>query len=133
MRGVRASSSLRNDELIMSIPYSLIFTVEQGKKTRTGKAILEHGIDELFDAPKHIFLMIFLLLEKEKGDHSFFSPYINILPSSKDLQCMPIFWEPGELALLKGTPDVSREIQTRSLCRGFATSPFPVAFLCLPE
>eukprot|EP00949_MAST-11_sp_MAST-11-sp1_P002718 g2718.t1 len=112
VRGVRASSSLRNDELIMSIPYSLIFTVEQGKKTRTGKAILEHGIDELFDAPKHIFLMIFLLLEKEKGEHSFFSPYINILPSSKDLQCMPIFWEPRELALLKGSY-ILHQIQLR--------------------
>ena len=63
-----------------------------------GKMILSSGID--LDAPKHIFLMIFILVDR-KNPQSFFRPYYDILP--KTLNNMPIFWNQAELKYLEGS------------------------------
>ena len=52
------------------------------------------------DAPKHIFLMVFMLLDM-KNPASFFRPYYDILPPT--LSNMPIFWKSHELAYLEGS------------------------------
>jgi histone-lysine N-methyltransferase SETD3 len=52
------------------------------------------------DAPKHIFLMIYMLIDRKKPD-SFFKPYYDILPPT--LHNMPIFWGPEELKYLEGS------------------------------
>ncbi len=53
-----------------------------------------------FDAPKHIFLMLFMLIDRA-SPNSFFKPYYDILPAT--LHNMPIFWTDAELALLTGS------------------------------
>ena len=54
------------------------------------------------DAPKHIFLMIYLLWDRKmRGSSSFFAPYYDILP--KSCRNMPVFWSKDELALLEGS------------------------------
>lgn len=100
VRGVHTKQPISENEVIMRIPYKCCITVEMGKATSTGKIILENKIETRFDAPKHIFLMLYMMIDGE-DDNSFFQPYYNILPES--LSCMPIFWDQEEYKLLKGS------------------------------
>ena len=69
-----------------------------GKGTEVGRAVLEAELE--LDAPKHVFLMLFLLLDRRDAA-SFFAPYYNMLPST--LRNMPIFWDAHELEWLQGS------------------------------
>jgi protein-histidine N-methyltransferase len=66
--------------------------------SQIGRLILESNIE--LDAPKHIFLMIFMLLDR-RNPRSFFKPYYDILPPT--LKNMPIFWSQEELTYLQGS------------------------------
>ena len=66
--------------------------------SQIGRAILASGVD--LDAPKHIFLMLFMLVDR-KDPRSFFRPYYDILPAT--LSNMPIFWGAEELRHLAGS------------------------------
>jgi histone-lysine N-methyltransferase SETD3 len=71
-----------------------------GQETPIGQAILRSDLD--LDAPKHIFLMIYLLWDRKvNGARSFFHPYYEILPQT--LSNMPIFWSQPELDCLRGS------------------------------
>jgi histone-lysine N-methyltransferase SETD3 len=84
----------------MSIPRACLITVEMGQATPIGQAVLHSDLD--LDAPKHIFLMIYILWDRKiNGDQSFFHPYYEILPPT--LRTMPIFWTRDELAMLEGS------------------------------
>jgi len=52
------------------------------------------------DAPKHIFIMVFMLMDR-RDENSFFKPYYDILPPT--LRNMPVFWNEEELSYLKGS------------------------------
>jgi histone-lysine N-methyltransferase SETD3 len=100
MRGVHAVSHIPPGTVCMTIPRRCLITVEMGQATPIGQAILQSDLD--LDAPKHIFLMIYLLWDRKvNGPLSFFWPYYEILP--KTLQNMPIFWSESELAELQGS------------------------------
>ena len=100
MRGVHARSHIPPNSLVMSIPRRCLITVEMGQATPIGQAILHADLD--LDAPKHIFLMIYLLWDRKvNAERSFFHPYYEILPQT--LRNMPIFWTPEELAALDGS------------------------------
>ena len=76
-----------------------------GQSTPIGCKILSSDLE--LDAPKHIFLMIYLLWDKAvHGSSSFFAPYYDVLP--RRLRNMPIFWDEDELAGLKGSHLVSQ-------------------------
>lgn len=62
------------------------------------KKIIEANLD--FEAPKHIYLLLFLLIDGEKPD-SFFRPYYDTLPQTTPN--FPIFWDEEELEWLKGS------------------------------
>ncbi|KAJ1430215.1 hypothetical protein B484DRAFT_396031 [Ochromonadaceae sp. CCMP2298] len=98
VRGCHAKEDVYDEEVIIEVPLKCLITVEMGKETHVGKAILSSRIE--LDAPKHIFLMIFMLLDRKKAD-SFFQPYYDILPET--LSNMPIFWDAGELKFLEGS------------------------------
>lgn len=100
VRGVHTSSDIDSDEVIMRIPYKCCITVEMGKQTSTGKLLIQKKVDSLFDAPKHIFLMLFIMIDGE-DEKSFFQPYYNILPTA--LSCMPVFWRDEEYQWLRGS------------------------------
>ena len=104
-----------DDEIIIEVSLKCLITVEMGKDTyvrypsqlfcfhlnnvdQIGRAILSSNID--LDAPKHIFLMIFMLMDR-KDPQSFFRPYYDILPAT--LSNMPIFWSEEELRGLEGS------------------------------
>jgi histone-lysine N-methyltransferase SETD3 len=98
MRACHAVSNVDEEETIVEVPLKCLITVEMGKDTQIGRAILDSNIE--LDAPKHIFLMIFMLLDRQ-NPRSFFQPYYDILPPS--LSNMPIFWTPTELGYLEGS------------------------------
>ena len=98
VRGCHTMAEIDEDEIVIQISLKCLITVEMGKDTSIGRAILASNID--LDAPKHIFLMIFMLIDR-KNPNSFFKPYYDILPPT--LHNMPIFWREDELALLKGS------------------------------
>jgi histone-lysine N-methyltransferase SETD3 len=100
MRGVHAKTNISIDAICVAIPKKCLITVEMGQATDIGQIILRSDLD--LDAPKHIFLMIFLLWDlKVNGEKSFFKPYYDILP--KTLSNIPIFWNNIELEYLKGS------------------------------
>jgi len=100
MRGVHAKTSIPPQTICVSIPKSCLITVEMGQSTPIGRKILQSDLE--LDAPKHIFLMIYLLWDRKvHGSKSFFAPYYDILP--KTLRNMPIFWNETELAGLRGS------------------------------
>jgi histone-lysine N-methyltransferase SETD3 len=71
---------------------------QMGKATPIGRLISAANLD--LDAPKHVYLMIYLLCDR-LSPTSFFKPYYDILPPT--LSNMPIFWSNDELQLLKGS------------------------------
>ena len=100
LRGVHARRHISPNQVIMSIPRRCLITVEMGQVTPIGQAILHADLD--LDAPKHIFLMIYILWDRKvHGARSFFAPYYDILPPT--LSNMPIFWTPQELKELQGS------------------------------
>ena len=100
MRGVHALTNLPPQAIIVSIPLRCLITVEMGQNTPIGRKILSSDLE--LDAPKHIFLMIYLLWDRAvHGNNSFFAPYYAVLP--KRLRNMPIFWSQDELQMLKGS------------------------------
>lgn len=100
MRGVHARQHIPPNTVCMSIPRSCLITVEMGQATPIGQAIYSSDLD--LDAPKHIYLMIYILWDRKvNGKNSFFAPYYDILP--RTLHNMPIFWTRDELANLEGS------------------------------
>jgi hypothetical protein len=100
MRGVHSRRHIPPNTICTSIPRQCLITVEMGQATPIGQAILQSDLD--LDAPKHIFLMIFLLWDRKvNGANSFFHPYYEILPPT--LSNMPIFWSEDELEALQGS------------------------------
>lgn len=100
MRGVHAVTHIPPNTICMSIPRRCLITVEMGQATDIGRAVLQSDLD--LDAPKHIFLMIYILWDRKvNGASSFFHPYYEILP--RTLHNMPTFWSEAELAELQGS------------------------------
>jgi len=100
MRGVHARCTIPPNTVCVAVPRKCLITVEMGQATDIGQAILNSDLD--LDAPKHIFLMVFLLWDRKvNGAKSFFKPYYDILP--KTLHNMPIFWSDEELSYLDGS------------------------------
>ncbi|RHY55609.1 hypothetical protein DYB34_011547 [Aphanomyces astaci] len=97
VRGVHARDTFVAKERVMRIPLNCLITVEMGKATELGQRLLHLE----FGAPKHIYLMMYLLTDMELGNGSFFKCYYDSLPSS--LSNMPIFWTAHELAWLQGS------------------------------
>lgn len=62
VRGVHVKNLVENKQQLMTIPLDCLITVEMGKDTSTGQKIQHLK----FAAPKHIYLMLFLLLDREK-------------------------------------------------------------------
>jgi histone-lysine N-methyltransferase SETD3 len=96
-RGVHALTRIPNDKIILEVPLPLIMTSEVAKDSDIGKKIINSGCKL---RSTHSYLAAFLCQEKHKKN-SFWAPYIRILP--QNYRNMPIFFEEGELKLLKGS------------------------------
>jgi protein-histidine N-methyltransferase len=100
MRGVHANRFIPPNTVCMSIPRRCLITVEMGQATDIGRIVMAADLD--LDAPKHIYLMIYLLWDRKVNhSNSFYFPYYEVLPQT--LSNMPIFWTVDELAELRGS------------------------------
>jgi histone-lysine N-methyltransferase SETD3 len=97
-RGVHARKRLENNECILEVPLPLIMTTDVAMASEIGQRIRSSGCEL---RSSHSWLACLLLHEKEKGDQSFFKPYIDILPVH--YRNMPIFFDDEELTELKGS------------------------------
>lgn len=70
MRGVHAKTNIPSNTICVSIPLKCLITVEMGQATEIGQIILRSDLD--LDAPKHIFLMIFLLWDRKVNNQKKF-------------------------------------------------------------
>lgn len=102
-RGVHSLTKIGPEKRILYVPRSHIMTSEVAKESDIGKKIIKSGVDL---RSKHSYLAAYLLQEKHKGKKSFWYPYINILP--EQYRNMPIFFQPEELAYLKGSFTVEK-------------------------
>jgi len=109
MRGVHAKQTILPQTTCIAIPAQCLITVEMGQALDLGQIILASDLD--LDAPKHVFLMVFLLVDR-KNENSFFKPYYDILP--KTLENIPIFWSEEELKYLEGS-HLIQQIKDRNI------------------
>lgn len=89
---------VQSEEILLEIPLKCLITVEMGKETEVGRAVLEADLE--LDAPKHVFLMLFVLTDRKRPE-SRFKPYYDMLPHT--LSNMPVFWHDDELEALEGS------------------------------
>lgn len=107
-RGIHAASDIGPEETIVSIPYNYIMTTEVAKDGPLCRRITSSGC---LLRSKHSFLAVFLLEEREKGNQSFWYPYINILPVKYANK--PINFTQEELSWLKGSFSLEKISQQR--------------------
>ena len=64
VRGVHAARDVGSEEILIEVPLKCLITVEMGKATSVGRAVLEAELE--LDAPKHVFLMLFLIAQHSR-------------------------------------------------------------------
>ncbi|MET0401640.1 MAG: SET domain-containing histone-lysine N-methyltransferase [Cystobacter sp.] len=95
-RSAIAQAAIAPGEVVMKIPSTHLFTVEQARESEIGQALREKLDPDNLD----LYLASFLLQERERED-SFWKPYIDSLPES--YPHLPLFFDEAEHAQLKGS------------------------------
>ncbi|WP_407743210.1 SET domain-containing histone-lysine N-methyltransferase [Hyalangium sp.] len=96
-RGVLALGDIAPEETIIRIPRRHVLTVEEVRASELGRFLdADARIDE-----ERTYLSAFLLHERERGEGSFWKPFLDILP--KSFPTHPFYFEEHELALLEGS------------------------------
>ncbi|XP_059176989.1 SET domain-containing protein 4-like [Physella acuta] len=92
-RGMMATRKINKGEVIVSVPYKILITA---------KSVLQSNLGLIIQRSKWSFtpyqlLTLFLVVEKIKGENSFWFPYISTLP---DEYSTPLFFTPAEISFL---------------------------------
>lgn len=96
-RGVLALGDFAPEETILRIPRCRVLTPEEVRASELGRFIdADARIDE-----QRAWMSAFLLLERERGEGSFWKPFVDVLP--KSFPTHPFYFEDHELALLEGS------------------------------
>mmetsp|Transcript_5355 Transcript_5355/g.5517 ORF Transcript_5355/g.5517 Transcript_5355/m.5517 type:complete len:595 (+) Transcript_5355:223-2007(+) len=95
-RGLLARESLTEGEIMMTIPLDLCLTRNMAQEV-IGKDVIPDYMDE------YLAIAMLLMHEKLEGGKSKWKPYIDILPTMKDVYPSYI-WTEEELDMLKGSP-----------------------------
>jgi hypothetical protein len=110
--GMRARHSMSAGDIVYSIPEHL----ELGWKAalRAGLGSVANGIDEstVRSNPEMVCNLTVLLLahERLRGEDSFYSSYLDLLPKSVDMWHMPFHFTEPEVALLRAAPSSFRAV-----------------------
>jgi histone-lysine N-methyltransferase SETD3 len=96
-RGVRALTGLARNETLLRIPRQCVLTVDDARASEIGRLLDAHA---RFD-DERTYLLAFLLREKERGEDSFWKPFIDVLP--KSFPTHPFFFDTHELSLMVGS------------------------------
>eukprot|EP00826_Nyctotherus_ovalis_P025624 TRINITY_DN1987_c0_g1_i5.p1 TRINITY_DN1987_c0_g1~~TRINITY_DN1987_c0_g1_i5.p1 ORF type:complete len:565 (+),score=157.58 TRINITY_DN1987_c0_g1_i5:256-1950(+) len=97
-RGVHTMKELREEEVFLTIPKSLIITSQKGKETPLGAKVLKASLDLNWDYL--VYINIFLLTQFH-DPNSFWKPYMDVYP--RDVSTFPIFYTKEERKLLQGS------------------------------
>jgi histone-lysine N-methyltransferase SETD3 len=96
-RGLCALGDIAPEETLVRIPARHVLTLEEARSSSIGGLLDAHApADE-----EWVYLAAFLLQEKERGERSFWKPFLDSLP--KSFPSIPFFFEERELSLLKGS------------------------------
>ena len=85
--GVRAKEQINHRDMILSIPYKVLISLDKcledpvlGRVFKENPALF--GEDENPDW-EQLTLCVFLMFEHQKGEKSFWWPYLNLMPDVK--------------------------------------------------
>lgn len=96
-RGVLAREDTAPGETIIRLPRRHVLTLEEVRSSELGQFL---DAEDRIDDPR-TYLSAFLLHERERGEGSFWKPFLDILPQS--FPTHPFYFEEHELALLEGS------------------------------
>jgi protein-histidine N-methyltransferase len=96
-RGIRALAGLAPKEPLLRIPRRCVLTVDDARASEIGRLLDAHA---RFD-DERTYLLAFVLQEKERGESSFWKPFVDVLP--KSFPTHPFFFDAQEISLLKGS------------------------------
>jgi histone-lysine N-methyltransferase SETD3 len=114
--GVYLRSSVAPGVPLLRVPLSHIMTSETAFASEIGQAIIRaEQRGGLMLRSKHSFLAAFLLVERVKGEASFWWPYIQCLPTAYDH--VPIHFADADLALLQGSMVLAKIADRRDSLR----------------
>jgi len=102
-RATFASQEIQQNDTIMQIPKSFILTSNIAVKSEICRKVVNAKVDV---RSKHTFIALYLLQERDKGEESWWYPYISILP--KHFRNIPLFLSNKELDKLKGSMAVQK-------------------------
>eukprot|EP01083_Nonionella_stella_P164776 546450_1 len=108
------SSTLLSNDVVLSIPISLLFTMLDAEKLL--KSILPQNKQDAFSNLGDIDTLSLALLIEHQNTDSFWSPYLQCLPSIHHLKhdlSMPLWWSPEEIRKYFQTSAVSIYITQR--------------------
>lgn len=97
-RGIRALAELAPNEKLLRIPRRCVLTVDDARASEIGQLIEAHA-PRIED--ERMYLLAFILREKERGEDSFWKPFVDVLPRS--FPTHPFFFDKHELSLLTGS------------------------------
>ena len=103
-RGIHTVSPVHINDVIVSIPISLLFTLNDAKRIIT--SILPHDEKDVFSNLGPIDTLSLALILEHQNTESFWSPYLECLPSMEQLKRdieMPLFWT---------SPDIDHHLQS---------------------
>lgn len=112
-RGLIAVKGIVQGEPLFEVPFEVVLTKQRALE----------DIPELpEDVNEYIAIATLLVLERAKGDDSFWKPYLDVLPKDEDL--IPLFrWSEEDMALLKGSPCIAAAASLRTkLASEFASA-----------
>lgn len=101
-RGIVAERETDVNESLLFIPRKLLITYEDSRMSGLVKKIDELGIIKLLKSTSHTPLSVFLLEEQEKGEASFYQPYLATFP--EQVEGLPIEFTDEEIGLLECSP-----------------------------
>lgn len=113
--GIRAEMDMAKDSLVIAVPRNLMMTVETAARSPLG-VLMEK--DHILSSMQNVALAMFLLVEKFKGDSSFWKPYIDLLPKTYKTV---LYFNVEEMGELQGSPTMEAAVkQVKSIARQFA-------------
>jgi protein-histidine N-methyltransferase len=96
-RGVRALAGIAPQETLLRIPRRCVLTVDDARASEIGRLIEAHASVE----DERTYLLAFILQERERGEDSFWKPFVDVLP--KSFPTHPYFFDEHEFSLLSGS------------------------------
>ncbi|XP_071963340.1 actin-histidine N-methyltransferase-like [Antedon mediterranea] len=112
--GIEAVTDVKEDDVFLSIPRSMMLTVETARQSEFGKLA---ETDPILKSMPNVLLAVHVLSEMFKPD-SFWRPYLDFLPRSYSV---PLYFNEAEMSYLQGSQAFSESLkQYKNIARQYA-------------